>query len=73
MKDKIRYTLLSPKEKFLQGLLKQTHIIQNLNTQMRIKIWIVYIKTKVHVTLIITAKWNTVKKIILEIESVLDM
>ena len=30
---------------------------------MRIKIWTGYIKTKVHVTPIITAKWNTVTKL----------
>ena len=30
---------------------------------MRIKIWTVYIKTKVYVTPIITAKWNTVTKL----------
>ena len=39
------------------------NIIQNVNTQMRIKIRTVYIKTKVHVTPIITAKWNTVTKL----------
>ena len=33
---------------------------------MKIKIWTVYIKTKVRVTPIITAKWNTVTKIILK-------
>ena len=30
---------------------------------MRIKIWTVYIKTKVHATSIIAAKWNTVTKL----------
>ena len=60
--DKIRYTLLSRKEKFLQGVVKHTHIIQNANTQMRIKIWTVYIIPKVHVTPF-TAKWNTVTKL----------
>ena len=33
---------------------------------MRIKIWTVYIKTKVHVTPILTAKWNTVTKLCLK-------
>ena len=61
--DKIRYALLSHKEKFLQGVFKHTHSIQNVNTQMRIQIWTVYIKTKVHVTPVITAKWNTVRKL----------
>ena len=59
VRDKKRYTLLFHKEKFLQGVLKHTHIIKNVSTQMRIKIWTVYIKTKVHVTPIIAAKWNT--------------
>ena len=40
---------------FLQGVLKHTHIMQNVNTQMRIKMWTVYVKTKVHVTPILTA------------------
>ena len=44
--DKIRYTLLAHKEKFLQGVLKHTHIMQNVNTQMRLKIWTVYIEKK---------------------------
>ena len=30
---KIRYTLLSHKDNFLHDVLKQTHIIQNINTQ----------------------------------------
>ena len=38
-------------------------MIQNVNTQMRIKIWTGYIKTKVHVTPVITVKWNTVTKV----------
>ena len=59
----MRYTLLSHKEKFSQGLLEHTHIVQNVNTKMGIKMWTVYTKTKVHVTPIITAKWNTVIKL----------
>ena len=58
--NKIKYTLLSHKDKFVD---KFVYTIQNVNTQMRIKIWIVYIKTKVHITLVITAKWNTVTKL----------
>ena len=37
--------------------------MQNVNKQMRIKIWTVYIETKVHVTPVITAKWDTVTKL----------
>ena len=52
----------------LQGVLKHTHIIQNVNTQSRITVWTVHIKTKVHVT---PAKWNTVTKLHEKIRSVL--
>ena len=47
----------------MQGVLKHTQNIQNVNTQMRIKMWTAYIKTEAHVTPIITAKRNTVTKL----------
>ena len=40
---------------------------------MRIKVRTVHIKTKLHVTVIITAKWNTDTKLCKKIRSVLDM
>ena len=67
LRNKIRYALLSHKEKVLQGVLKHTHIIQNVNTQMRIKIWTVYIKTNHH------SKMEYCYKIVLKIRFVLDI
>ena len=49
---------MSHQSSFLQGVFKTyTHYTKHKRTK-RIKIWTVYIKTKVQVTPIIAAKWN---------------
>ena len=58
----IRCTLLSHKEKLFRRCFKHTQIIQNVNTQLRIKIWTDYIKTSAPHQLI-TTKWNIIIKL----------